>query len=489
MDMFFYQISKVIANPAAVGFGIYLIVILVVGLLTFRLNRTLADFVLAGRRLGPWIIAFSERASGESAWLLIGLPGLALVSGYSAIWPAIGCITGIIFSWLFISRRLRLKSEALDALTLPDFFEARFNDKTKLLRVTATLIIVFFFTFYVAAQFLAAGKVLNATFSITPLLGMMIGACIILFYTMMGGFLAVAWTDFFQGCVMIFTLIVLPVLGIINLGGISHFTEKIALQNINLLNVSGGETGWNMIKTIIGGLAIGLGYMGQPHLVTRFMAIKNVKDLKKSSIIAGVWAFLAFWGAVFIGLVGIGFYGSNIADQEQIMPLMATSLLPAWLAGIAISGAIAAMMSTADSQLLVTTSSISEDIYHQMVKKDASQNRLVMISRIGTVVVGLVAFILALSAKTLVYDLVLYAWGGLGASFGPALFMTLWWKRTTKYGILAGMIVGMITVLIWYNVPLLHNLLYELVPGFFLAMGTIWIVSLLTSSGEVKREK
>ncbi len=468
-------------NPTLIGFIIYLVVVFLVGLLTFRLNKTLADFVLAGRRLGPWVVAFSERASGESAWLLIGLPGLALVSGYNAIWPAIGCTTGILFSWVFISRRLRSKTEQFGALTLPDFFENRYNDKSRVLRVLATLIIVFFFTFYVSAQFLAAGKVLNVTFHITPFWGMVIGGFIILFYTMMGGFFAVAWTDFFQGSVMVFTLVVLPILGIISLGGIESFTDKIALRGPELLSVSGGHHGWAMTKTVLGGLAIGLGYMGQPHLVTRFMAIKKIDSLRKGTLIAEVWAVLAFWGAVFIGLVGLSLYGDNLPDQEQIMPLLANSLLPGWLAGIAISGAIAAMMSTADSQLLVTTSVLSEDIYHQMIRKDASQKRLVGLSRLATVVVGLVAFVLALSAKALVYDLVLYSWAGLGASFGPALLMTLWWKKTTKRGVLAGMIVGMVIVLVWYNVSALHNMLYELIPGFFLALGTIWVVSLVSS--------
>jgi sodium/proline symporter len=468
-------------DPTLIGFIIYLVVVLVVGLMTFRLNKTLADFVIAGRKLGPWVVAFSERASGESAWLLIGLPGLALVSGFNAIWPAVGCTTGILFSWIFISRRLRMNSETLKAITLPDFFEARYEDHTRVLRITSTLIIVFFFTFYVAAQFLAAGKVLNVTFQITPFWGMVIGACIILFYTIMGGFFAVAWTDFFQGFVMVFTLVLLPILGIVLIGGLGPFTQKIASHDPGLLRVGGGQQGWDMMKTVLGGLAIGLGYMGQPHLLARFMSINKTDSLRRGAVIATVWAILAFWGAVFIGLVGLSLYGTGqLADQEQIMPFMATNLLPAWLAGIAISGAIAAMMSTADSQLLVTTSAISEDVYHQMFRKDAPQKRLVALSRLAAVCVGVVAFILALTAEALVYDLVLYAWAGLGASFGPGLLLTLWWKRTTKFGVWAGMLVGMVTVLIWYNVSALHNFIYELIPGFFLAFFAVWFVSLLT---------
>jgi len=468
-------------SSVLIGFILYLLLILIVGLSTYRLNRTLSDFVIGGRKLGPWIVAFSERASGESAWLLIGLPGLAMVSGFSGLWPAIGCTTGILFSWIFISRRLRIETGKLNALTIPDFLEARFEDHSHSLRITATLIIVFFFTFYVSAQFLAAGKVLNTTFGLAPFWGMVIGGCIIFFYTILGGFFAVAWTDFFQGCIMIFTLVVLPIVGIVHLGGIQGFLQKIGSFDPDLLYMGGGKRGWEMMKMIIGGLAIGLGYMGQPHLVTRFMAIKQVEQLRKGTLIAMGWAILAFWGAVFIGLVGMGIYQTSLPDQEQIMPLMANSLLPAWLAGIAISGAIAAMMSTADSQLLVSTSAISEDVYHQMINPKSSQERLIMISRLAAIIIGLVGFVLALSCKALVYDLVLYAWAGLGTSFGPVLLLTLWWKGITKMGAWTGMVIGMLTTLIWYYTDFLHDTLYELVPGFFLSLATIWLVSRLTS--------
>ncbi|MGB2768864.1 MAG: sodium/proline symporter, partial [Candidatus Zixiibacteriota bacterium] len=474
-------------DPILIGFLAYLVLLIIKGSLTFKYNKTIADFVLAGRRLGPWLVSFSERASGESAWLLIGLPGLALVSGFNAIWPAIGCVAGILFSWTFISHRLRTQTEKHGALTLPDLFENRFSDKTHLLRMVSTVIIIFFFTIYVSAQFLAAGKVLNTIFGITQFQGMMIGAFIIVIYTIMGGFFAVAWTDLLQGAIMVFTLVLLPIVGLIELGGIDKLS--ITLKNIDpgLLLVRGGKTGWPMIASILGGLGIGLGYMGQPHLVTRFMAIRDPRKLRQGTMIAICWAVLAFWGAVFVGIVGLGLYGNVFADPEQIMPYMTKALVPAWLAGILISGAIAAMMSTADSQLLVSTSAVSRDIYNQMIKKDAPDKRLVLISRVATLVIGVIAFMLALSAQALVYWLVLYAWAGLGASFGPALLTTLWWKKVTKQGVLAGMIVGTITVLIWYNVPVLKETLYELIPGFFFSLFSIIAVSLLTQKPDSAR--
>jgi sodium/proline symporter len=467
-------------NPIGIGFLAYLVLLMIKGSLTFRYNKTIADFVLAGRRLNAWLVSFSERASGESAWLLVGLPGLALATGFNAIWPAIGCVAGILFSWTFISRRLRIQTEKHNALTLPDLFENRFSDKTHLLRIVATMIIIFFFTIYVSAQFLAAGKVLNSIFGISKFEGMMIGAFIIVIYTIMGGFFAVAWTDLLQGFIMVFTLVLLPIVGLIELGGVGKLSEAIGNIDPNLLFVGGGKTGFPMVASILGGLGIGLGYMGQPHLVTRFMAIRDPGKLRQGTLIAICWALLAFWGAVFIGIVGLGLFGNVFADQEEIMPFMTKALVPAGLAGVMISGAIAAMMSTADSQLLVSTSAISRDIYHQMLKKDAPSRKLVLISRVATLVIGVIAFLLALSAESLVYWLVLYAWAGLGASFGPALLTTLWWKRVTKEGVLAGMIVGTVTVLIWYNVPVLKNSLYELIPGFFLSLFSIIIVSLLT---------
>jgi sodium/proline symporter len=467
-------------DPILMGFLAYLVLLLIKGSLTFKYNKTIADFVLAGRRLGPWLVSISERSSGESAWLLIGLPGLALASGFNAIWPAIGCVSGILFSWTFISRRLRMETEKHNALTLPDLFENRFSDNTHALRIVSTIVIILFFTVYVAAQFLAAGKVLNAIFGISRLQGMMVGAFIIVIYTIMGGFFAVAWTDLLQGTIMVFTLVLLPIVGLIELGGIEKLS--LALKNVdhNLLLVGGGKQGFAAAASIIGGLGIGLGYMGQPHLVTRFMAIRDPRKLRQGTLIAICWALLAFWGAVFIGIIGLGLFGNVFADQEEIMPYMTKALVPAGLAGIMISGAIAAMMSTADSQLLVSTSAISRDIYHQMMRKDAPDKRLVLISRVATLIIGVVAFFLALSAESLVYWLVLYAWAGLGASFGPALLTTLWWKKVTKQGVLSGMIVGTITVLIWYNVPVLKNSLYELIPAFFLSLFSILIVSLLT---------
>ncbi len=473
-------------DPVLVGFIGYLLIVVVVGFVTFRLTRTLADYLLAGRKLGAWVIAFSERASGESAWLLIGLPGLALASGFSAIWSAIGCGVGIFASWTLVAKRLRVQTERLGALTLPDYFEARFKDGSHLLRIVSMAVIVFFFTFYVSAQFLAAGKVLHTTFGLAPLHGMIIGAVIIIFYTIMGGFFAVAWTDLIQGILMAGAMILLPLAAWIELGGVAGVAQKIAAIDPNMLLVTGGQTGRPLIMgLIVGSLGIGLGYVGQPHLLVRFMAIRSPGELRKGTLIAMTWVVVAFWGAVLVGIAGLAHFGTHgLADPEHVMPQIATIFLPAGIAGVVISAAIAAMMSTADSQLLVATSALSEDIYHQLVNRKASQKVLLAISRVGTIAIGIIAFVLALRAEEKVYWFVLYAWAGLGAAFGPGMVLSLWWKRTTKWGVFAGMVVGSIVAVVWHNVAFLKDLVYELVPAFALALVAVVVVSLLTRPPE-----
>ncbi len=496
-------------NAVFIGFIVYLLFVFIVGLLTYKYSKTISDYFIAGRKLNPWVVAFSERASGESAWLLIGVPGLALASGFLGIWPAIGCTCGIIFSWVFISRKLRAETEDLDAITIPDYLEHKHKDSSKLLRIISASVIIFFFTIYVAAQFLAAGKVLNAAFDIPPIWGMVIGVIVILFYTVMGGFFAVAWTDLIQGIIMIFTLVVLPVLGIIYLGGFGKMAENIRFINPQLLSVTGVKTGLPLVLTIVGSLGIGLGYMGQPHLLARYMASRSRKELKKGMLIATVWALLAFWGATFIGIIGMAIirdsmasglsaeailkgdwfmnmniFGGQLDDPEKLMPMMAKFLALPVIAGIMISGAIAAMMSTADSQLLSSTSAVAEDIYHRIFNKNASEKKLVLISRIATLVIGAFAFLIALATSQLVYHMVLFAWGGLGAVFGPSIFFSLWWKKTTKQGIASGMIMALLTVIVTNLIPLFKGTHIDLVFGFCISIITIVIVSLATYRGK-----
>jgi sodium/proline symporter len=472
-------------NPLIIGLIIYSVIILYVGMRAARSNRTLADYLLADRKLGPWVAAFSERASGESAWLLIGLPGLAFASGLSALWVGVGCCSGIAFSWFVIARRLREETERTQALTLADYFTARFPDPGHQLRITATIIILFFFTFYVAAQFLAAGKVLNYYLNIPPLAGMGIGAVLILFYTAAGGLLAVSWTDLIQGIIMLVTLAVLPLAVLAELGGPVAVQNKLAGLDAMYLNLTPGASSWAAVSGVAGSLAIGLGYMGQPHLVLRFMAISSPAAVRQGRVIAIGWALIAFFGAILIGITGLAYFGPAavgaggiIPDMEQLMPMMARHFMPEWVAVVMIVGAIAAMMSTADSQLLASASAISEDIYRRIVNPDASDAKLVALGRGATLGVGAVGFLLAWQADDFVYNMVLYAWAGLGAAFGPPLLLALYWRRTSRAGVLAGLISGTVVVITWYNVPTLKALLYEMIPGYLVSLAATVLLSL-----------
>jgi len=463
-------------DPILIGFFIYLSIILVIGIWTYRLTKTQEDFIIAGRRLNPVVAAFSERASGESSWLLLGLPAMVFTAGLIELWTAVGCICGIIAAWFIIAKDLRLKTEELNAITLPGFFSKNFGHENKINEIIATFIIIFFYSLYVSAQFNGAGKTLHTTLGIPHLNGIIIGAIVIIFYTLMGGFLAVAWTDFLQAILMIVTLVGLPIVGFIALlnGG---YNIDFALSSL-----WGNLNGWPAIAGVIGGLSWGLGYFGQPHTIVRFMAIKDPERVRISRNIAIAWSIPAFFGAFFIGVVGKGLVASGtLIDSEFLMPHLATSLLPLWLAGILISGAIAAMMSTADSQLLVASSALSEDVYHNIFRRKISEKTQLMASRIITLIVGASAFILAIKSQTLIYTMVSYAWSGLGASFGPALLLSLKWKKTTKYGVTAGMLTGALSTVIWANVKTLDNFITVRLASFALATIAVIAVSLLTA--------
>ncbi|MBN1638826.1 MAG: sodium/proline symporter [Ignavibacteriales bacterium] len=471
-------------NYTLIGFILYLLVVLLVGFITYKKNKSHKDFFLAGRKLNPWVVAFSERASGESAWLLLGLPGAAYAAGFLEIWTALGCVLGIIFYWFVIAKDLRRESEIFDAITLPNFFAEKFDKKDKSIRVTAMLIIVIFFTIYLAAQFNAAGKILNVTFGISNQTGILIGTVVIIFYTMMGGFFAVAWTDLVQGIIMIGTLIVLPIVGLIEIGNTgTSLTAAIDTAGGNVGSLTGEATGWAAVAVVVGGLSWGFGYMGMPHLLTRFMSIKDSNKLKLGRRIAFSWAIPAFTGAILIGLVGLSLYGTGFfTDPEMLMPYLANTLLPSWLAGIFISGAIAAMMSTADSQLLVISSSVIEDFYHKTLGKEVTEKTLLNLSRIITIIIGIIGLTLAMTTEKLIYSLVSYAWAGLGSSFGPALLLILKWKGTKKRGVLAGMIVGALSTIIWINIEVLDKFLSVRFVSFVLALLTIIFVSLFANN-------
>ena len=467
-------------------FVLYLIFLIIVGIWTFKLNKTQEDYLLAGRKLGPWVTAFSERASGESAWLLLALPGAAIAVGLGEVWTVVGITIGIIASWFLIAEKLRIETEKYHALTIPEYLHRRFKDNSNIIRLFSALIIAFFFAFYVSAQFHASGKVLKTLFNFNSVTGITIGAAVIVSYTLMGGFFAVAWTDLLQGILMIGTLIILPIAGFIDLQSSQmSFAESLSQAGPTHSSFTMGKEGFAALAVVFGGLSWGLGYLGQPHLLIRYMAIKKPSDVKQARTIAILWAIPGITGAFLIGLVALNYFGPDYfthIDVEQAMPLLAQELLPAIVAGLFISGAVAAMMSTADSQLLVSTSAITEDFIHQYLGKEMTSKKLVTLSRITIIILGLFAYIIAIISEIQgknIFGVVSYAWSGLGSAFGPALVLTLWWQKTTRNGIIAGLLTGFFTTIIWANIDVLHSAVSERLVSFVLAFLAVIIISLL----------
>jgi len=471
------------------GFIVYLVLMLAIGLITYKANQSHTDFFIANRSLNPWLVAFSERTAGESAWLLLALPGAAMAIGLVEIWTALGCVLGIIVYWNIIAKDIRIQSETTNSITLPDFLASKFEGSTNSIRIISTIIIIFFFTFYLAAQFNGAGKALETTFNIPNTYGIFIGALVIILYTMMGGFLAVVWTDLVQGIIMIGTLVILPIIGFIYLlNNDISLMESVSSASNGFLSLTQNATGWGAIAVIVSGLSWGFGYFGQPHLVTKFMAIKDPQAIKIGRRIAFAWAIPAFTGAFMIGFIGFAMYGAgHFTDVERVMPQMAIDLLPPWLAGIFICGAIAAMMSTADSLLLVLVSTVIEDFYHKTLGKEISGKILLNMSRIITLLIGVIAYLIAISSKDLIFQLVSYAWAGLGASFGPALILILKWKNVTKQGVIAGMVTGAVTTVVWQSIEVLDSSISVRFTSFFFAFLVIVIVSLLTKNPDLSK--
>jgi sodium/proline symporter len=478
-------------NTPYIGLVVYLIIIATVGAWTWRLNRTKEDFILGARRLGAWVIAFSERTAAESAWLILGLSGALYSLGLVEIWTVFGCVAGIVFYWFVIARKLRVISEEYGAITLPEYFFKFCGRQGQAVRVVSMLIIAFFFAFYVAAQFIGAGKMLNVTFGIDPGWGIPLAAAVVVVYTMMGGFIAVCYTDVVQAILMLITLVAMPVIGLLVIAANGYDISAAMAATGQTLSLTGGKAGWAGIAAVIGGLSWGLGYMGQPHLVTKFMAIKNPDNIKTGRAVAVVWTLLAYGGAALVGIVGItlvyyaripvdGLVGEG-ADPERILPVLAHTLFPLWVAGILISGAVAAMMSTADSQLLITTSTIVEDFYSKALKKEIDQKQLVLMSRLVTVGVGVAAFLLAVASDDLIYDVVSLAWAGLGSSFGPSILLSLHWKRMNGAAVLASMITGAVSTAAWMWIPGLDEIISVRFASFFLATLVAVVVALTTS--------
>ena len=461
-----------------VAFGIYLLVMLSIGLYFYFKTKNLSDYVLGGRSLNSWVTSLSAQASGMSGWLFLGLPGFALASGVEAVWMASGLALGTYLNWKLVAKRLRIFTEKLsDAITLPDYFEKRFLDNTRLLRMVSAVFILLFFIFYISSGFVAGAKLFHTVFDISYSTSLLISVGIIISYTFLGGFNAVSWTDFIQGCLMFIAVIVVPTAGYI---ATPNFHQQILDTNPDLLNLFTKSTGELLpIMGIVSLLGWGLGYLGQPHILARFMAINSPDNIAKALKIAMTWAIISLFGAVMVGIIGIAWLQQPLQDSEAIFMVMVDGLTHPLIAGVLLAGVLAAVMSTADSQLLVASSSLVEDFYKIIFRKNASDKEQVWVSRIGVLIIALIGYFIARNPESSVLDLVAYAWGGLGAAFGPLVLFSLYWRRMTKWGALAGLVTGGMTVLIWKQLSGGIFDVYEIVPGFIFASLAIIFISLV----------
>lgn len=463
-----------------ITFILYLLLMLGIGWYFFRRTRNLSDYILGGRGLNKWVTSISAQASDMSGWLLMGLPGLAYVSGLGALWMVIGLAIGTYINWRFIAKRLRVYTEvAGNSITLPDFFENRFYDKTHILRIISAFFILIFFTIYTSSGFVAGAKLFQEVFHFNYDISLLIGVFIIIAYTFLGGFSAVCWTDLIQGMLMFFAVVFIPVIVVFSSGGLSKNYHEIEHLNSNLLNIfTDGSGNPISIIVVVSMLGWGLGYMGQPHILSRFMAIKSADKIKDSRRIAMIWVIISLLFAVFIGLLGNSVIHDTLPDKEKIFMVLANLYLPSAIAGIFLSAILAAIMSTADSQLLVASSSITKDFY-ALLKKRVGDKELVWISRFAVILVAIVAFIIALNPENTVLELVEFAWAGFGSAFGPIVLFALFWNRMTKWGAFAGIISGGATVLVWNCFTGGVFEIYEMIPGVLISSVCVMVFSLL----------
>lgn len=478
---------------------LYLALMVGIGAWYSKKNKSTDDFYLGGRKLGPLVTAMSAEASDMSSYLLMGLPGLAVVYGIAeASWTAIGLAVGTYINWLLVAKRIRLYSHKINAVTIPEFFAKRFHDNAKVLSLIAALIIIIFFVPYTASGFSACGKLFSSLFGVDYQIAMIISAVVIVLYTTLGGFSAASTTDLIQSIVMTVALFVVVGFGVSQAGGVHAVLENASqlpayFSLTSTGDGAGGTTPYGGL-TIVSTLAWGLGYFGMPHILLRFMAIEDSKKLKTSRRIASVWVVISMAVAIFIGTVGVGMVGAGVLDGGfdgerviiEISKLLSTyGIFPALVAGVILSGILAATMSTADSQLLAASSSASQDIFISFFKVKLSQKKAMLIARASVILISVIGVIIALDENSSIFRVVSFAWAGFGAAFGPLVLFSLFWKRTNKAGAVAGMVTGGAMVFIWkYIIAKLSPVLniYELLPAFILSSLAIVAVSLLTKA-------
>lgn len=470
---------------AATGtaFVLYLAVMIFVGVWMYRRTFTLTDFALGGRRLGSPTAALSAGASDMSGWLLLGLPGAVYAAGIGATWIAIGLLVGTYLNWLLVAPRLRVYTErARNAVSLSAYLENRFEDKTRALRVVSAVVIVVFFTVYVTSGLVAGGVLFESTFGVPYATAVTITVLVILTYSLLGGFLAVSITDSIQGTLMFIALLLIPAAGLISIGGFGSLADDVEARTPGLFDM-GAEASYDAdagawtagepmgVLAVVSLLAWGLGYFGQPHILARFMGIRSAEHVPVARRIGTGWAFLTLLGASFVGLIGIAYLDEPLDDPETVFLMLIDQLTNPWIGGFLIAAVLAAIMSTADSQLLVSSTALTEDFYRAFLNKQASDRTLVFVGRACVVAVAVVAYVLALPGESAVLDVVAYAWAGFGSAFGPVILLSLFWPRMTPAGAIAGIVAGAATVIAWQEITVLADTgVYSMLPGWGAAL-------------------
>jgi sodium/proline symporter len=463
---------------------IYMAAMLIIGWYSYNKTRNLSDFMLGGRSLGPAVTALSAGAADMSGWLLMGLPGGIYVTGLADAWIAIGLTLGAYANWFLVAPRLRSYSKvANDSITIPGYLDNRFKDSTKLLRLVSGIVILIFFTFYISSGMVSGGVFFESSFGISYHTGLLIVAGVTVAYTLFGGFLAVSYTDFLQGLIMLIALLLVPAIAIFHTGGPAETLDTIRAIDPTMLDFLKGTT----VLGIISAVAWGLGYFGQPHIIVRFMAIKTVKETKSARRIGMGWMILSLLGTISTALIGIAFFEKfpqyTLDNPEAVFLTLGQIIFHPLIAGFLLAAVLAAIMSTVSSQLIVTSSALIQDLYKVVLRKNGSDREYVFLGRMAVLVVSIVAAILAFEQDSTILDLVAYAWAGFGGSFGPVILLSLFWKKMTNWGAIAGLVSGAVTVIIWAQLTesgWIPFQLYEIVPGFIVNLIAIVIVSLLT---------
>ncbi len=461
----------------------YFVILLGIGFVTFRRTKSHEDYALAGRSNNMWVTAISATSSDMSGWLLLGVPGLAYAGGLSAIWTVIGILVGNYFNWVVVSKRLRLITQKYNAVSLSEYFEKRFNDKKGSISIISAIIIVVFMIINASAEVIGSGKLLNASFNIDYNTAIIISLLIVLVYTFLGGYLAVSWSNLLQGTLIFLALIIVPIAGLVDVGSIGALGNNLVAQDSSLLSFFGSdETAFAIFGLVIGGLGIGVGYPGQPHIMTSYMSIEDPEELRHSTLIAMFWTVITTYGAVMIGLLGRAII-PTLDDPETIYLSLVEKLFSSNVIGLFAAAVMAAILSSVSAYLLVAATSTATNVYSR-IKKDKEGKQSLIVERVAIVIIGVLAFLMSLEGG-IVFTVALFAWGGLAASFGPLIIGSLYWKGVNLQGAIASMLTGMVVNLVWYYSGL-SQWVYELIPAIILSTIVMILVSKVTRGPDEK---